>query len=121
MSKKHKKLSTILNCIEHFIILGSTIPRCISIFSFASLIGISIAITSSLIGLNICAITAEIEKYKSIIQKKKHDKIVLPAKSKLNRIEILISKALTESNISHDEFVVINNMLKEYEKNERRN
>ena len=67
MSKKHKKLSTILNCIEHFIILGSTIPRCISIFSFASLIGISIAITSSLIGLNICAITAEIEKYKSII------------------------------------------------------
>ena len=42
------------------------------------------------------------------------------AKSKLNSIEVLISKALIDSNISHDEFVLINNMLKEYEE-ERRN
>ena len=39
----------------------------------------------------------------------------LLAKSKLNRIEVLISKSLIDSNISHDEFVSINNMLKEYE------
>ena len=37
------------------------------------------------------------------------------AKSKLNSIEVLISKTLTESNISHDEFVLINNVLKEYD------
>ena len=37
--------------------------------------------------------------------KKKHDKIVLLAKSKLNSFEALISKALIDSNISHDEFV----------------
>ena len=37
------------------------------------------------------------------------------AKSKLNSIEVLISKALIDSNISHDEFVLINNVLKEYE------
>ena len=37
------------------------------------------------------------------------------AKSKLNRIEVLISKALIDSNTSHDEFVLINNMLKGYE------
>ena len=49
-------------------------------------------------------------------KKKKHDKIVLLAKSKLNRIEALISKALIDSNISHDEFVLINNVLKEYDK-----
>ena len=36
------------------------------------------------------------------------------AKSKLNSIEVLISKALTDSNISHDELVSINNMLKEF-------
>ena len=36
------------------------------------------------------------------------------AKSKLNGIEVLISKALTDSNISHDELVLINNMLKEF-------
>ena len=46
-------------------------------------------------------------------RKKKHAKIVLLAKSKLNSIEVLISKALIDSVISHDEFVLIN-VLKEY-------
>ena len=47
-------------------------------------------------------------------KRKKHNKIVLLAKSKLNNIEILISKALIDSNISHDEFILINNALKEF-------
>ena len=38
-------------------------------------------------------------------------------KSKLNSIKVLISKALTDSNISHDKFVLINNVLKEEIKN----
>ena len=46
-------------------------------------------------------------------KKKKHDKIVLLARSKLHSIEVLISKALINSVISHDEFVLINNVLKE--------
>ena len=72
-------------------------------------------ITSSVIGLKICAIAAGIKKYQSIIKekKKKDDKIVLLAKSKLNSIEILLSKALMDSNISHDEFVLMNNVLAE--------
>ena len=37
---------------------------------------------------------------------------MLLEKSKLNRIEVLISKALVNSVISHDEFVLINNVLK---------
>ena len=113
MSKKHKAF---LNYIEHFLILGSTITGCVSISAFASLVGIPIGIASSTIGLKICVITAGIKKYKSIIKKKKkkHDKIVLLAKSKLNSIEVLISKALIDSNISHDEFVLINNVLKEF-------
>ena len=37
------------------------------------------------------------------------------AKSILNTIEFLISKALIDSNISHDEFVLIYNVLKEYD------
>ena len=36
-------------------------------------------------------------------------------KSRLNRIKVLISKSLTDSNISHDKFVLINNVLKEHE------
>ena len=37
------------------------------------------------------------------------------AKTKLNSLELLISKALIGSVISHDEFVLINNALKEYD------
>ena len=36
-------------------------------------------------------------------------------KSKLHRTEVLISKSLIDSNISHNQFVLINNMLVEYE------
>ena len=36
------------------------------------------------------------------------------AKSKLNSIEVLISKALIDLVVSHDEFVLINNVRKEY-------
>ena len=47
--------------------------------------------------------------------KKKHDKIVLIAKSKLNSIKALISKSLIDSVIIHDNFFKISNVLKEYE------
>ena len=59
-------------------------------------------------------ITSGINKYKSGIKKKKkkHDKIVLLTKSKFNSIEVLIFKALINSNIGHDEFFLINNVLK---------
>ena len=116
MSRKHKKVCTRLNYIEYFLILASTITGCISVFDFASLIGILIGITSSTIGFKICAITVGIKKYKSIIKKKKnnHDRIVFLAKSKLNKIVVLIFKGLIDSVISHNEFVLINNVLKEY-------
>ena len=45
-------------------------------------------------------------------KKKKHDKIVLLVKTKLISIEVLISKALIDSVISHDEFALINNVRK---------
>ena len=81
------------------------------------MLGIRIGITSSSIGLKICTTTAGIKKYKSIIKKKKkkHDKIVLLPKLKRNSMEVIISEALIDSNISHDEFVLINNVLKEYD------
>ena len=61
-------------------------------------------------------ISARIKKCQSILKKKKkkNDKIALLAKSKLNRVKVLISKTLTYSSISHDEFVLINNVLKEF-------
>ena len=116
MSKKHKRVCTTLNYIQHFLILTCTITGCVSSSSFASLVGIPIGITSSAIGFKICVITVGVKKYKSIIKKKKkmHDKTVLLVKSKLNSIEVLLSKALINSAITLDKFVLINNVLKEY-------
>ena len=100
MSKKRKEICTTLNYSEHFLILSSTITWCVSISASASLVGVSVGIINSAIGLKNCSITAGTKKYKSIIKKKKkkHDKIVLLAKSKLNSMEALISEALV---ISH--------------------
>ena len=91
MRRNHKKVCTTLNYFEQFLILPSTITGCISISAFASLLGVPIGITKSVIGLKICAVAAGIKKYKSIIKKKKkkYDKIVLLAKSKLDSIEVV--------------------------------
>ena len=74
---------------------------------FPYLLFIQVEIAGSVIGLKICAITAGIKNYKSTIKNKemKHDKIALLAKSKLNGIEVLISKVLIYLDVSHDEFV----------------
>ena len=92
MSRKHEKVFTTLNDIEHVLNVASTITGCISISDFASLLGISIWIKSSAIGLKICAITVGIKNYKSMIKKKKkkHDKIVLLAKSNINSINVFL-------------------------------
>ena len=114
-SRKHKKVSTTLNNIEIFLVLASKITGYTSISVSASFLGILIGITSSAIRLKICAITTGIKKFKSIIkEKKKHDETVFLEKSKLNSTEVLISKVSIVSVISHDEFVLINNVLKEY-------
>ena len=63
MSKNHKKFRTTLKYIEHFLILATAITESISIFYFASLLGIPIGITSSVTGLKICLVTVRIKKY----------------------------------------------------------
>ena len=81
----------------------------------ASLTGVTIGIMSSSIELETRAIAAGIKKYKSITKKKKkHGKIGYSAKPKLNQIQFLISKDLISSNISHDKFVLVNNVRKGY-------
>ena len=106
MSEKYKKACKYLNYAENFLILVSTVTGCVSITAFDSLVCVPFSITSSAIGLKMCAFTAGIEKYKSIIKKKKkkHGKIVLLGKDKLNTLEVLISKTLIVSYISHDKF-----------------
>ena len=68
ISKKHKNLCITLIYFEHFLVLQSTITGCVSI---------STGITISAIGSKISAITTGtgIEKYKTIIKKKKKSMI----------------------------------------------
>ena len=61
MSRNHKKVYTTLNYIGKFLILPSAITGCISVSAFAFLLGIPIGITSSAVGLKICAIAAGIK------------------------------------------------------------
>ena len=71
MSKQHKKVCTTLNNIEHLLLLASAITESVSISAFTSLVGISIGIMSSAIGLKLCVIIAEFKKYRLIIKVKK--------------------------------------------------
>ena len=115
MSEKYKKTCKYLNYVEHLLILASTVTSCVSIS--ASLVCVPVGITSSVAGIKICEIIVGVKKYKSITKKKKkkkHSKIVLLGKDKLNTTEVLISKTLIDSYISHDEFVSVNNVLGEY-------
>ena len=93
MGKEYKKTCKYIDYVENLLILASAVAGCVSINAFASLVCVPVGITSSAVGIGICAITAGIEKYKSIIKKKKkkHDKIVLLGKDKFNTIEVLIS------------------------------
>ena len=110
MTEKLKKTCKYLNYVEN--LLSSTITSCISISAFASFVCVLVGITSSAVRIKICVITAGIKKHKSIIMKEK--KKVLLGKDKLNTIEVIISKALINSCINHDEFVSVNNVLREY-------
>ena len=49
-------------------------------------------------------------------KKKKHDKILILAESKFNSIETLISHALNDLDISHEEFLMIFNEKDKYER-----
>ena len=77
----------------------SLITGYISISSFATLVDIAVGIASTSVGLKFFVITAEIRKHNSINKEegKKHDKVVLLVKTKLNSLEVLISRALIDS------------------------
>ena len=101
----------VLNYIEYLPIL---ITSCVSISVFALLFCILVDIASSEVGLKSYAITSGIKNYKSIINKNKKNKIMLLSKNKLNILDVLISKVLIDSDITHDKFILVNYSSKEY-------
>ena len=110
-----EKISEYWSYVEHLLILNSTVTGCVSISAFASLIAIPVVIASSAVVTKICAINAGIKECKSVIIKKgkKHDKLVLLGKDKLDTLEVLISNVLICSYVSLDEFISVNNLYRE--------
>ena len=87
-----------------------------------SVVGAPVGISSVSFTLIFSLTTGIIKKLLSITRnkKKKHDKILMLAKSKLNSIETLVSQALIDMEISHEEFVPIFKEKDKYEKMKER-
>ena len=89
----------------------------LSIASYASVVGIPAGITGAsltsvlTIGTGISKSLLKLTKKR----KKKHNKIIILAKNKLNTIDTLLSSALNDSEISHEEFTNIINEENIYE------
>ena len=90
----------------------------VSIILFMSVVGAPVGISSASFTLIFSLTTGTIKKLLGTTRnkKKKHDKILMLPKGKLNSIETLISQTLIDMEISHEEFVTI---LKEKDKYEK--
>ena len=87
-----------------------------------SVIGVPAGLASASFTLVFSLTTGVIKKLLKVTRKKKkkHNKIVMLAKSKLNSNETLISQALIYLAISHEEVKTTLNEKEKYEKNERK-
>ena len=87
-----------------------------SIASFATAIGVSVGIASASFSPAFSISTEIVKELLKIRRnkKKKHNKSVMLARSKLNRIESKISKAVVNDEISHGDFIIITNEERNY-------
>ena len=100
-----KKLSNYIADLDYFgkaLIVLSATSGGISIISFTSVIGIPVRIASASFSLIFSLATGIIKKVSKITKNKnkKHNKVVMPAKSKLNSTEVLISQIIIDLEIS---------------------
>ena len=117
-SKKLDKYVTVFDYIDKILIILSATTGGVSIFSFTSIIGAPVGIASASFTLAYFLTTGIIKKLLSTTRKKKknHDQILMLAKSKFNSIETLISQALNNMEISHEDFITIFKEKDRYEK-----
>ena len=106
-SKNLSKYVTAFDYIDKVLIALSATSGGVSIILFTSAVGAPVGIASAIFTLIFSLTTGIVKKLLSITRnkKKKHDKIIMLAKSKLNSIETLVSQALVDMEISHEEFV----------------
>ena len=91
------------------------------IASFATVIGAPAGIIGASCGFTFSITSGFVKKFLKTIRnkKKKHNKIVMLARSKLNGIENKLSKALMDNEISHEDFDTIINEEKNIENSKK--
>ena len=107
-----KKLSNYVAVFDYFdqvLIVLSATSGGVSIISFTSIAGAPVGIASTSLTLFFSLTTGIVKRLLNITRnkKKKHDKSLMLAKSKFNSIETLVSQALIDMAISHEEFTTI--------------
>ena len=116
--KKLDKYITVFDYIDKLLIALCATSGGVSIISFTTIVGATVGILSASytlifsIAKGLIKILLKIARNK----KKKHNNILMLAKSKLNSVETLISQALSDMETSHEEFIII---LKEKVKYDR--
>ena len=116
MSKRLSKYIASFDYFDKSLIVLSVTTSSISIASFASVIGALVGMASASFSLAFSISTRIVKKLLKTTtdKKKKHNKIVMLARSKLNNIERKISEALINKEISHKDFMTIINEEKTY-------
>ena len=116
MSKRLRKYFASFDYFDKPLIVLSVTTGSISITSFATVIGAPVGIVSASFSLAFSISTGLIKNLLKTTRnkKKKHNKIVMLARSKLNSIESKISEALINNEISHEDFMTIINEEKKY-------
>ena len=111
MSKRLSKYITSFGYFDRSLIVLSVTIGSVSIASFASVIGAPVGIVSAGFSIAFSISTGIIKKLLKTTwnKKKKHNKTVTLARSKLNSIESKISEALKNNEISHEDFMTIIN------------
>ena len=116
MSKKLSKYIYFFDYFDKYLIVLSVTSGGVSIASFATVIGAPIRLTSASLSLafSLCTGLVKMLLKATRNKKKKHNKIVMLVRSKLNCIESKISEALINNQISHEDFITIRNEERNY-------
>ena len=108
-SKNLSKYVTAFDYIDKILIVLSATSSGVCIISSASVVGAPVGIASASFTLTFSLISGITKRLLSITRKKKkkHDKILMLAKNKLDSTETLVSQALIDMEITHEEFTAI--------------
>ena len=117
IDKKLSKYIVLFDCADKIFITLSASFGTLSLVSHATIVGILVGIAGSSLTVLFSLTTGIVKKILNITRKKKkkHNKIIVLARNKLNIIETLMSQALIDFDISHEDFKKIIDEKEKYE------